>query len=317
MGPLFSLAVSITLRVVLNIDYTSRRSGPQPLSSGFLSQDHLSHVSESAGFTQVLIVVRGAAGCLTFLSVCLSCLSVTPCATFSWCSMSCLVAHVYRMLTCAWSAGLTSPCSSQTDTRADTRKNYLFCFPDSRRMRHSSHEGESTGASQPRQLRYLWICGSPYSLSCGGQVPDVGMPHYRDARVQHRPVQCPSTLYAGWLCPPLQQKLREEACADPGPRQCPHSPHRGHPGRRGRMACQPCPRQLTWLQRASRQPQGQGGRERKEALVTEMRWQRMVRAMKCGGAPYPTNLQPPSHHRPAPERTRVRTTFFVFLIHEG
>ena len=27
--------------------------------------------------------------------------------------------------------------------------------------------------------------GPPYSLSCGGQVPDVGMPHYRDARMQH------------------------------------------------------------------------------------------------------------------------------------
>ena len=92
----------------------------------------------------------------------------------------------------------------------------------------------------------------------------------------------------------LQQKLREEACADPGPRQCPHPPHRGHPGRRGGMACQPCPRQLTWLQRASRQPQGQGGRERKEALVSEMRWQRMVRAMKCGGAP----TQPTYNHHP-------------------
>ena len=26
--------------------------------------------------------------------------------------------------------------------------------------------------------------GPPYSLSRGGQVPDVGMPHYRDARMQ-------------------------------------------------------------------------------------------------------------------------------------
>ena len=72
VGPLFSLTVSVTLRVVLNLDHASRRSGPQPLSSGFLSGDHLGHVSESACFTQVLVVVGAAAGCLTFLSVCLS-----------------------------------------------------------------------------------------------------------------------------------------------------------------------------------------------------------------------------------------------------
>ena len=40
-----------------------------------------------------------------------------------------------------------------------------------------------------------WICGPPYSLSCGGQVPDVGMPHYRDARMQHR--QCTQPALTG------------------------------------------------------------------------------------------------------------------------
>ena len=40
-----------------------------------------------------------------------------------------------------------------------------------------------------------------------------------------------------------------------------------HPGQRGLMACQPFPRQHTWLQRASRQLQGQGGTETKDALV--------------------------------------------------
>ena len=39
------------------------------------------------------------------------------------------------------------------------------------------------------------------------------------------------------------------------------------PDNRGLMACQPFPRQQTWLQRASRQLQGQGGRETKDALV--------------------------------------------------
>ena len=37
----------------------------------------------------------------------------------------------------------------------------------------------------------------PYSLSCGRQVPDVGLPHDRDARMQRSPVQCPSTLHTG------------------------------------------------------------------------------------------------------------------------
>ena len=72
----FSLSVSITHRVVLNLDHASRRSGPRPLSSGFLSRDHpiylLGRVCESAGFTQVLVIVGAAAGCLTFSSVCLS-----------------------------------------------------------------------------------------------------------------------------------------------------------------------------------------------------------------------------------------------------
>ena len=30
-----------------------------------------------------------------------------------------------------------------------------------------------------------WAHGHPYSLSCGRQVPYVGIPHYRDARMQH------------------------------------------------------------------------------------------------------------------------------------
>ena len=66
-----------------------------------------------------------------------------------------------------------------------------------------------------------------------------------------------------YRCTPLQKKLWEDTCAVPGPRRCPHLPHRRHPGQRGVMACQPRPRQRTWLQMASRQLQGQGGRERK------------------------------------------------------
>ena len=157
----------------------------------------------------------------------------------------------------------------------------------------------------------------------------MGMPHYRDARMQHCPVQCPSSLHTGqvfyadcrgydlhclrktdcpidldsYRCTPLQQKLREGTCAVPGPRQCPHPPHRGHPGRSGRMACQPCPLQLTWLQRASRQPQGQGGREKKNALVSlEPTCRPMVRAMKCGGDP----TQPTYNHQSITDRHQRR-----------
>ena len=69
VGPLFSPAVS-HLRVVLSLVRASRRSEPRScialfctstLSSSCLSRDHLG-VSESAGFTQVLVVVCAGAG---------------------------------------------------------------------------------------------------------------------------------------------------------------------------------------------------------------------------------------------------------------
>ena len=41
VGPLFYFTVSIMHRVVLDLDHASRRSAHQPLSSGFLSMDHL------------------------------------------------------------------------------------------------------------------------------------------------------------------------------------------------------------------------------------------------------------------------------------
>ena len=77
----------------------------------------------------------------------------------------------------------------------------------------------------------------------------------------------------------------------------PHPPHRGHSGQRGRMACQPCPRQHTWLQRASRQLQGQGGREKKDAqdLIEHVRSARGVcNEVRC--CPFPTSRRTPFHH---------------------
>ena len=66
-----------------------------------------------------------------------------------------------------------------------------------------------------------------------------------------------------------------------------------HPGQRGLIACQPFPRQQTWLQRASRQLQGQGGRETKDVLVLYVMYG-AVNEVWC--RPCPTNLQSPTHH---------------------
>ena len=72
VGPLFSLASSLILRVVLDLDHASRRSGP---CLGIIQLSITLMFTESAGFTQV--VVGAASGCLTFSSVCQSiCLSV-------------------------------------------------------------------------------------------------------------------------------------------------------------------------------------------------------------------------------------------------
>ena len=89
-------------------------------------------------------------------------------------------------------------------------------------------------------------------------------------------------------------------------------PHRGHPGQRGRMACQPCPRQLTLLQRASRQLQGQGGREKEKTLRSLLSLRVAYGcAMKCGGGP----TQPTYHHLPITAQhqcTQVRDHLICF-----
>ena len=44
----------------------------------------------------------------------------------------------------------------------------------------------------PMQHCYIGRTASHTAFSCGRQVPDVAVPHYRDARMQHSPMQCPS-----------------------------------------------------------------------------------------------------------------------------
>ena len=70
---------------------------------------------------------------------------------------------------------------SLTDTKAYPYENILL-FPDLRSVNQCS--------------LLHWAYSPPYSLSCGGQVFDVGVPHCRDARMQHSPVQCPSILHS-------------------------------------------------------------------------------------------------------------------------
>ena len=79
VGPLFSVAVSIMHRAVLDFDHCL-------LALRIIQPFITVTFFESAGFPQVL-VVRAAAGCLTSSSVSVSLLE-TPCATFSWLSMS-------------------------------------------------------------------------------------------------------------------------------------------------------------------------------------------------------------------------------------
>ena len=84
----------------------------------------------------------------------------------------------------------------------------------------------------------------------------------------------------------------------------PSSPHRRHPGQRGLMACQPCPRQHTWLQRASRQLQGQGGRQRKMLNLSMCTAHGVCNEVWC--RPFPTNLPSPIHHCLTPARRHAQ-----------
>ena len=69
-----------------------------------------------------------------------------------------------------WSTYPTNlqPPSHHRPTPEQTRVRLPFCFPDS-----------------TKATLLPWAYGTPCSLGCGRQVPDVGMPHYRDARMQH------------------------------------------------------------------------------------------------------------------------------------
>ena len=70
--------------------------------------------------------------------------------------------HVKKDFVCKHQCTFHRPTPERTRVRTT-----FFGIPDSRRMRHSSHEGESTGASQPRQLRYLGYA-APLAASAVG-----------------------------------------------------------------------------------------------------------------------------------------------------
>ena len=91
-------------------------------------------------------------------------------------TISCLIERLLRDLNVKCAGWLRTP-------KKAAYGNLLFCFSESRRTDKEARAQVSQGNLLP------WISGPPYSISCGRQVPDVGLPHYRDARMQH----CQST----------------------------------------------------------------------------------------------------------------------------
>ena len=129
------------------------------------------------------------------------------------------------------------------------------------------------------QPRYIGHTAPHTAFCCGEQVPDVAIPHYKDARMQHSPMQCPSyTAHrVGNLCGLSRSRSAQSPVRLREPTTLPlHSL-----------------RQQTWLQRASRQLQGQGERETKDVLVLYVMYG-AVNEVWC--RPCPTNLQSPTHH---------------------
>ena len=99
---LFSFAVSIMYRVVLDLDHASRRSGLQILSSGFLSRDHPLIPSRSCSRVCWLHASTRRQRCCSFSCVCLSVCFSRPARRHHGVSMNCLIANcslVYSMLT--------------------------------------------------------------------------------------------------------------------------------------------------------------------------------------------------------------------------
>ena len=120
--------------VVLNLDHASRCSGPRPclLASCLGSSRSCFCVCWLHASTRCR---RCCCGLLDVLVCLLVCLSVTPCATFSWRPVSCLVAHcshVYSMLTHVLC--VTSLCSARRrpalviSLSTDASVLRVFCF---------------------------------------------------------------------------------------------------------------------------------------------------------------------------------------------
>ena len=69
------------------------------------------------------------------------------------------------------------------------------CLAASHTLAHQTYitSHQSIAFAVPNVTTLHWADGLPYTaFSCGRQVPDVAVPHYRDARMQHSPMHCPS-----------------------------------------------------------------------------------------------------------------------------
>ena len=105
--------------------------------------------------------------------------------------------------------GTAGPCSQQSTSwnridhvatsRTSTNTERLQeSFFRSRALHQRTHVRDHLICFPTRQLRYLGRTAPPAPLTAsavGGQVPDVGKPHYRDVRMQHSPCAVPYILH--------------------------------------------------------------------------------------------------------------------------
>ena len=82
--------------------------------------------------------------------------------------------------------------------------NEVWCRPCPTNLHSPTHHLHNTRTLLllcPMQHRYIGQTALHTAFSCGGQVPDVAIPHYKDARMQHSQSRPASTnqLFPGTL----------------------------------------------------------------------------------------------------------------------
>ena len=147
-------------------------------------------------------------------------------------------------------------------------RDHLFCFSP-RQHRYLGHTAPLT-ASAVGERSLMWVYHITGTPGCSTLLCSVPL-HCTQARYILRTAEVTICIISERLLERSRQLPLHSLTAEAeGGYQCcsrtsgmPSFPSQTTPGQRGRIVCQPCPRQHTWLQRASRQLQGQGGREKK------------------------------------------------------